>query len=302
MSTQGNVAELVDGQTHHAWMWNEKNMLYLANKSGVDVASGTVVVRHGTIGSALDITTTEGATNVAGVVPQQDDVNGVAADHTIANDASGMVQFAGAISRVLVTGPVSVGAYLITSSDAGRAQGASIYQPGVFGVATSAAGPGAGAVSAILFPAQLGVADHVQLLNKGTATHADLDAMMATLRAGMVTRQSEQTRNLAAWGDINGMSLTITTTAQVRVTYSTFANCSNPGGAGTRGEFRLVRDATVLATWAMNQAYETVVLAALDSPAPGTHTFKAQFHVATDTYTVKDCVGGAGLSVLQVWG
>ncbi len=302
MSIQGNVAELVDGETHHAWMWNDKNMLYWTNKSGVDVASGAVVIRHDAIGSAFNVTTTEGATSVAGVIPQKDDVNGVAADQAIANDAAGTVQFAGAISKVRVTGPVNVGAYLVTATDAGRAKGVSAYQPGVFGVATSAAGPGAGAVSAILFPAQHGVADHAQLSNKGTATHADLDAMMATLRSGLATRQSEQTRNLAAWGDINGMSLTITTTGQVRVTYSTLANCSNPGGAGTRGEFRLVRDSTVLATWAMNQAYETVMLAALDNPAPGTHTFKAQFHVATDTYTVKDCVGGMGLSVLQVWG
>ncbi len=152
MSTQGNVAELIDGETHHAHMWNEKNMHYWTNKSGGSLTSGDVVVQDTTTTEAFKTTTSQGDVKVAGVIPQKDDVNGTAADQTIADNASGMIQFIGDIARVNVDGATAIWDYLVASATAEKAHSVgATWQPGVFARATSAsAGPGT--VSAWLFP------------------------------------------------------------------------------------------------------------------------------------------------------
>lgn len=152
MSTPGNVAELVDGETHHAHMWNEKNMHYWTNKSGASLSSGDVVVQDTTNAKAFKTTSSLGDIRVAGVIPQKDDVNGSAADQTIAENAAGMVQFIGDVAKVNVDGATAIGDYLVASATTKKAHSVgTTWQPGVFARATSAcAGPGT--VSAWLFP------------------------------------------------------------------------------------------------------------------------------------------------------
>ncbi len=152
MTTQGNVAELIDGETHHAHMWNEKNMHYWTNKSGSSVTSGDVVIQDTTNAEAFKTTSSQGDVKVAGVIPQKDDVNGTAADQTIADNTAGMVQFVGDISKVNVDGATAIGDCLVASATAKKAHSVgAAWQPGVFARATSSsAGPGT--VSAWLFP------------------------------------------------------------------------------------------------------------------------------------------------------
>ncbi len=180
MSNQGNVAELIDGETHHAYMWNEKNMHYYTNNSGGSVTSGDVVVLDTSGAERFKTSTTPGDVAVLGVIPQKDDVNGTAADQTIANGAAGAVQFAGDVAKINVDAATAIGNYLIASGTAKKAHPVAAWQVGVFAVATSASA-GAGTVSAKLFPA-LNVV-HAGLADKGTNAHAAIDTHLAATAA-----------------------------------------------------------------------------------------------------------------------
>ncbi len=154
MSEVGNVAALVDGQTHHAFMWNEKNMVYAVNKSGGARTSGEVVIRDTGNADGFTRTTTVGDIKVLGVIPQIDDVNGLAGTQTIPDNGSGFVQTLGNIDAVQVTAATAIGQYLIASATAGKADPTSVYRSGVFAIATSASA-GAGTVSALLIPVEI---------------------------------------------------------------------------------------------------------------------------------------------------
>lgn len=182
MSIQGNVAAVVDGETHHGYMWNEKNMLYLANTSGGSLASGAVVVADAASDNAFKTTTTQDDQSVLGVIPQIDNVSGTAGTQTIANAASGYVQFASYITTVNVQGNVTRGHYLRTSATAGRAEDAGATPTkGSFAIATTGyAGGAAGTVSVVMLTRSMaGISDHTLLTNIGTNTHAQIDSALA---------------------------------------------------------------------------------------------------------------------------
>lgn len=122
---------------------NEAYGATLTNKSGATRAVGDVVIQDTGNDSAFTTTVVEASPLVIGVVGE-----------SIANDASGIVQNRGPMAGVKVTGAVSRGDYLVTSTTAVRAKSCgTVWQTGVFALAlTAAAGPGAGTVTAQLLP------------------------------------------------------------------------------------------------------------------------------------------------------
>jgi len=112
------------------------------NKSGGSLVAGDVVVVDATNDEAITTTTQAGDNTVIGVVGE-----------TIANNAQGRLYPPGAVVTVKVTGAVTRGHYLDTSTTAKLARDAGVVLArGVFAMAlSSAAGPGAGTVTAMLF-------------------------------------------------------------------------------------------------------------------------------------------------------
>lgn len=112
----------------------------LTNRSGGALNVGDVVVGDTGNASSITTTTTIGNRRVFGVV----------VDTTIASLAAGRISSLG-IRTVNVTGAVAIGDWLETSATAGKAQTAYGRSVGKFAIAlTSAAGPGAGTVTALL--------------------------------------------------------------------------------------------------------------------------------------------------------
>lgn len=120
---------------------NRHPIIKLTNKQGASVAAGDVLVLDTSNDSAFVKTTTQGLRRPVYV-----------ARATIANNALGYVQCAGVIA-VAVTGAVTRGNFLRTSTTSGQAEDAgSVLASGVFAKALeSYAGPGAGTVLALLF-------------------------------------------------------------------------------------------------------------------------------------------------------
>lgn len=122
---------------------NSQGIHLLINGSGGTVNQGDVVILNAGTAQQFTTSTTEGDTLVVGV-----------ADETIAPGAFGRVRIIGYQAIVNVTGVVSTGDYLIQSTTAGVAisAGADTVE-GAFGIAqTASAGPGAGTISAFIFP------------------------------------------------------------------------------------------------------------------------------------------------------
>lgn len=89
------------------------NIAVLTNKSGGDLTQGAVVVIDGTTAAAFTTTTTSGFTNGAvGVILEP---NG------IANNATGLVAFAGWIPKINLSGAASLGDLFKTHTVAGQA-------------------------------------------------------------------------------------------------------------------------------------------------------------------------------------
>ena len=109
----------------------------LTNKSGAERSAGEVVIQDTGNDSAFTTTTTEADEKVIGVVVE-----------TIANDASGLVQRAGACT-VNVDGATARGNWLVASTTAGKATPKATFQQGTFAVALTASA-GAGTVTALL--------------------------------------------------------------------------------------------------------------------------------------------------------
>ncbi len=120
---------------------NEAYGVTLTNSSGGALVLGDVVIQDTTAASSFTTTSTLADRKIFGVL-------GI----NTANGATGLVQTRGPMAGVKVTGVVAIGDYLTTSTSAtlGISAGTA-WKSGVFAIAlTSAAGPGAGTVTALL--------------------------------------------------------------------------------------------------------------------------------------------------------
>jgi len=133
----------------------------LTNKSGGTVYAGSVVVQS--TGNDSAFTTT---------VLERDLILGVAGED-INNNATGAIKLSGLVT-VLVTGNVSRGDYLISSTTAARAKAASISFRAFAVAVTAYGGGGNGSVSAILISPQL-------LIPNGTVWAYNNDASAITV-------------------------------------------------------------------------------------------------------------------------
>jgi len=133
----------------------------LTNKSGGTVYAGSVVVQS--TGNDSAFTTT---------VLERDLILGVAGED-INNNATGAIKLSGLVT-VLVTGNVSRGDYLISSTTAARAKAASISFRAFAVAVTAYGGGGNGSVSAILISPQL-------LIPNGTMWAYNNDASAITV-------------------------------------------------------------------------------------------------------------------------
>jgi len=122
---------------------NEAYGAVLTNRSGAQRAVGDVMIQDTGNDSSTTSTTTESDPKVIGVVGE-----------TTNDAATGLHQNRGPMASVKVTGAVSRGDYLVTSTTAVTAKSCgTVWTTGVFAIAlTSAAGPGAGTVTALLLP------------------------------------------------------------------------------------------------------------------------------------------------------
>ncbi len=113
------------------------------NKSGSKQAKGTVAIAYTDADQAFDTTTLERDRRVLGVLKEP-----------IANNASGEVAIGYEITTVRVTGNVSRGDWLITSTTEGRAKSAGVHRPpGGFAIAqTEYDGGSNGEVEAMIIP------------------------------------------------------------------------------------------------------------------------------------------------------
>lgn len=128
----------------------------LTNKSGGSVAANDVVIADGSNDSAFTTTTTAENIAVIGVVME-----------TIANDAIGRVATTGIVT-VAVTGTITRGHYLSTSTTVKLAQGIANKTGGTFAIALTG---GTGTVVAILLSSATGMvpANTVMYTTGGTA-------------------------------------------------------------------------------------------------------------------------------------
>lgn len=155
--TQGRSGIAIAGRSARPSTANEGHFAYMFNRQSptpISIASGDVV--------GLDIQAEsvvypqiQADRGVFGVVAQENNGSDVPQDVTIAQNVQGWIQYDGVCPKVKVTGAVAVRDYLISnagSSPEAKSVG-DVLQPGVFARAlTSAPGPGAGTVVAILIP------------------------------------------------------------------------------------------------------------------------------------------------------
>lgn len=112
------------------------------NSSGASAVKGTVVVSLGN--RTFNVTTTVGNRRVIGVVSES----------TILDTESGCIRHGGYQDVVLVQGAVAAGDYLYASATSGRAASAGVAMvSGVFAMALTANGAGAGQVAAMMLGA-----------------------------------------------------------------------------------------------------------------------------------------------------
>ncbi len=177
-------------------------MPVFVNDSGGALSEGAVVVFDSAGGREVKTTTTAGDRLVAGIV--RGDLAPYAAG------AETPVLMLGYHAGILVTGAVSVGDYLRTSTTAGRAISASTDpEAGVFALALSAApGPGNGTVAAFVFPGPMTRSiEEVQakgdlLLGAGPR---DLDRLAASGVAGRMLAENPATAT--GWEIVDPLTL-----------------------------------------------------------------------------------------------